>query len=50
MRSGGDGYAVFAETAQDAYDYGPTSRTWSPNTWRRNAPYQPRTDGRITAR
>lgn len=53
MRGGGDGYAMFAENARDAYDYGPnleevvaeyiTARTAE------GAPYAPYLDGRIAA-
>jgi 5''-nucleotidase/2'',3''-cyclic phosphodiesterase and related esterases len=49
MRTGGDGYAVFAEKAVDAYDFGPNledvvAAYMSAST----TPYQPRVDGRIT--
>ena len=50
VRSGGDGYAVFAEKAQDAYDYGPDLADVVAEYLAAHAPYQPRTDGRITAK
>jgi 5'-nucleotidase / UDP-sugar diphosphatase len=48
VRGGGDGYAVFAEKAQDAYDYGPDLADVVAEYLSANAPYQPRIEGRIT--
>ena len=48
MRSGGDGYAVFAEKGTDAYDYGPALEDVVADYLAKdNASYQPYTDGRI---
>jgi 5'-nucleotidase len=47
LRKGGDGYAAFAEQGTDAYDYGPGVDQVVADYVRRNAPYRPRTDGRI---
>lgn len=48
VRGGGDGYAVFAEKARDAYDYGPDLADVVAEYLAANGPYQPHTDGRIT--
>ncbi|GGE07357.1 multifunctional 2',3'-cyclic-nucleotide 2'-phosphodiesterase/5'-nucleotidase/3'-nucleotidase [Aureimonas endophytica] len=48
MRTGGDGYKVFAEKAVDAYDYGPTLETVVIDYLaKQNGAYQPHVDGRI---
>ncbi|MBP0615567.1 bifunctional metallophosphatase/5'-nucleotidase [Jiella mangrovi] len=50
MRSGGDGYTVFAEKGTDAYDFGPAlDEVVSEYLAKDNIPYEPYTDGRITA-
>ena len=49
VRGGGDGYAMFAEKAQDAYDYGPDLADVVAEYLAQNIPYQPETGGRITA-
>lgn len=48
MRTGGDGYSLFAENATDAYDYGPGLEQVLADYLAANSPYQPYTDGRIT--
>lgn len=48
MRTGGDGYSLFAENAMDAYDYGPGLEQVLADHLAENSPYQPYTDGRIT--
>ncbi|MXU65398.1 bifunctional metallophosphatase/5'-nucleotidase [Oceanomicrobium pacificus] len=50
MRSGGDGYKVFAEAAMNAYDYGPGLEVVVADYLAENAPYTPYTDGRIAAK
>ncbi|WP_425482739.1 5'-nucleotidase C-terminal domain-containing protein [Chelativorans xinjiangense] len=47
MRGGGDGYALFAENAENAYDYGPGLEQVVADYLAENKPYQPYTDGRI---
>ncbi|NDV86489.1 multifunctional 2',3'-cyclic-nucleotide 2'-phosphodiesterase/5'-nucleotidase/3'-nucleotidase [Aurantimonas aggregata] len=50
LRGGGDGYSVFAEKGLEAYDYGPTLEdVVAAYLSRDTAPYEPYTDGRITA-
>lgn len=49
MRSGGDGYVVFAENAIDAYDFGPGLENVVAEYLAANVPYTAYTDGRITA-
>lgn len=49
MRSGGDGYVVFAENAIDAYDFGPGLENVVAEFLAANGPYSAYTDGRITA-
>ena len=49
MRKGGDGYAMFATNAVDAYDFGPGLEEVVADHISANAPYNPRTEGRITA-
>ncbi|MFN3635757.1 MAG: 5'-nucleotidase C-terminal domain-containing protein [Rhizobium rhizophilum] len=48
MRSGGDGYEVFATGGQNAYDFGPGLETVVADYLAKNNPYKPYTDGRIT--
>ena len=48
MRGGGDGYAVFAEEAVDAYDYGPGLEEVVATYLAETAPYAPYVDGRIS--
>jgi 5'-nucleotidase/UDP-sugar diphosphatase len=48
MRSGGDGYAVFAAYGQNAYDFGPGLEQVVADYIGANAPYAPYTDGRIS--
>lgn len=47
MRNGGDGYALFATNAVDAYDYGPGLEEVLAEYLSDNAPYTPVIDGRI---
>jgi 5'-nucleotidase/UDP-sugar diphosphatase len=50
LRGGGDGYSVFAEKGLEAYDYGPALEDVVADYLSRDdAPYEPYTDGRITA-
>ncbi|MFN3831354.1 MAG: 5'-nucleotidase C-terminal domain-containing protein [Allorhizobium sp.] len=48
MRSGGDGYKVFATGGQNAYDFGPGLETVVADYIAKNSPYKPYTDGRVT--
>ncbi|UUP16869.1 5'-nucleotidase C-terminal domain-containing protein [Nitratireductor thuwali] len=48
MRNGGDGYKLFAENAENAYDYGPGLEEVLADYLADNSPYQPTIDGRIT--
>lgn len=48
LRSGGDGYSVFAEKAINAYDFGPSLEDAVAAYLTANRPYKPYTDGRIT--
>lgn len=48
MRAGGDGYKLFAEKAENAYDYGPGLEQVVADYLVENQPYKPYTDGRIT--
>lgn len=48
LRSGGDGYAVFRDKAQDAYDFGPSVEDIVAEYLMASGAYQPMTDGRIT--
>ena len=48
MRSGGDGYKVFATGGQNAYDFGPGLEAVLADYISKNSPYKPYTDGRIT--
>ncbi|WP_394855489.1 5'-nucleotidase C-terminal domain-containing protein [Nitratireductor aquimarinus] len=47
-RNGGDGYKLFAENAQNAYDYGPGLEQVLADYLAANSPYKPSLDGRIT--
>lgn len=47
MRSGGDGYKVFATGGQNAYDFGPGLEAVVADYISKNSPYKPYTDGRI---
>ncbi|WP_306118743.1 MULTISPECIES: 5'-nucleotidase C-terminal domain-containing protein [unclassified Roseitalea] len=49
MRNGGDGYAMFASNAMNAYDFGPGLEQVVADYLGENSPYEPYTDGRITA-
>ncbi|MAS12383.1 MAG: multifunctional 2',3'-cyclic-nucleotide 2'-phosphodiesterase/5'-nucleotidase/3'-nucleotidase [Nitratireductor sp.] len=48
MRNGGDGYKLFAENAENAYDYGPGLEQVLADYLAENSPYKPAIDGRIT--
>jgi 5'-nucleotidase len=48
LRAGGDGYKIFAEKAQNAYDYGPGLEQVVADYLASHAPYTPKLDGRIT--
>ena len=48
LRSGGDGYKIFATNAKLAYDFGPPLETVMADYLAENAPYKPGIDGRIT--
>jgi 5'-nucleotidase len=48
MRSGGDGYKVFATKAVNPYDFGPSLEDSVAAYLTANNPYKPATDGRIT--
>jgi len=48
MRGGGDGYKVFAESGQNAYDYGPGLEVVVADYLAARNGYTPFTDGRIT--
>lgn len=47
VRGGGDGYDVFAESALNAYDFGPNMEDVLASYLAANAPYKPYLDGRI---
>lgn len=49
MRSGGDGYKVFAKNGMEAYDFGPGLEDVVIAYLQKNAPYSAYTDGRIVA-
>ncbi len=48
MRGGGDGYALFASNAENAYDYGPGLETVVADYLAVHSPYTPKTEDRIT--
>ncbi|EKF17015.1 5'-nucleotidase C-terminal domain-containing protein [Nitratireductor pacificus] len=48
MRNGGDGYKLFADNAENAYDYGPGLEQVLADYMAQNIPYKPFTEGRIT--
>lgn len=48
MRSGGDGYSVFATAGLNAYDFGPNLELVVADYLAAHRPYKPYTDGRIT--
>jgi 5'-nucleotidase/UDP-sugar diphosphatase len=48
MRSGGDGYTVFATKGQNAYDYGPDLEQVVADYLAAHNPYKPYLDGRVT--
>jgi 5'-nucleotidase len=48
VRGGGDGYKVFAEKAQNAYDFGPGLEQVVADYLKANSPYTPKLEGRIT--
>lgn len=51
MRSGGDGYEVFATKAQNAYDFGPDlAEVVAAYLGAQEGPYAPALDGRITVK
>ncbi|MGG7568086.1 bifunctional metallophosphatase/5'-nucleotidase [Rhodovulum sp. DZ06] len=50
MRSGGDGYKIFATDGKDAYDYGPALDEVVAAYLADNAPYTPYVDDRITVK
>ncbi|MGH6762426.1 MAG: 5'-nucleotidase C-terminal domain-containing protein [Phyllobacterium sp.] len=47
LRSGGDGYKIFATNALNAYDYGPSLEDTVAEYLAKNQPYKPYVDGRI---
>ncbi len=47
LRNGGDGYAMFATDAQNAYDFGPDLADVTAEYLAANSPYTPYLDGRI---
>lgn len=47
VRAGGDGYKLFAENAQNAYDFGPSLEQVVADYLAANRPYTPKIDGRI---
>jgi 5'-nucleotidase len=49
VRNGGDGYGMFVD-AMNAYDFGPDLADVAAEYIAQNAPYQPYTDGRISAK
>jgi 5'-nucleotidase/UDP-sugar diphosphatase len=48
VRGGGDGYKLFADKAENAYDYGPGLEQVVADYLTANRPYTPKLDGRIT--
>jgi 5'-nucleotidase len=49
LRGGGDGYVIFAEKAQDAYDYGPDVADVVAEYLTASGPFRPATDARVVA-
>jgi len=47
LRRGGNEYVIFAEKAENAYDFGPNLAEVVAEYLTANGPYEPRTDGRI---
>ena len=50
VRTGGDGYAMFASDGIDAYDFGPNLEDVVAAYIANHRPYNPYTDGRISKR
>ena len=50
LRSGGDGYAIFEEKAEQAYDFGPSVENVVADYLSAQSPYKPVLDGRITVK
>uniref|UniRef100_UPI0013586CD3 bifunctional metallophosphatase/5'-nucleotidase n=1 Tax=Rhizobium sp. 18055 TaxID=2681403 RepID=UPI0013586CD3 len=48
MRAGGDGYAIFATSGKNAYDFGPDLADVTADYVAAHSPYKPYTDGRVT--
>ncbi len=48
MRRGGDGYALFRDNGQNAYDFGPGLEQVVADYVSANSPYTPYTDGRVS--
>jgi 5'-nucleotidase len=48
VRTGGDGYKIFAEKAETAYDFGPSLEQVLADYITAHSPYTPALDGRIT--
>lgn len=48
MRSGGDGYSIFATAGKNAYDFGPDLADVTAEFIAARSPYKPYTDGRVT--
>ncbi|WP_116083029.1 bifunctional UDP-sugar hydrolase/5'-nucleotidase [Tropicimonas sp. IMCC34011] len=48
VRNGGDGYSMFAENAENVYDFGPDLADVTAEYLAEQGPYTPYTDGRIT--
>ena len=48
VRGGGDGYDMFANNAQNVYDYGPNVENVVADYLSANAPYAPKIEGRIS--
>lgn len=50
LRSGGDGYSIFENNAENAYDFGPSVENVVADYLSAQSPYQPALDGRITVK
>lgn len=48
MRTGGDGYTVFAKDGKNAYDFGPNLESVVADYLAAHNPYKPYTDGRVS--